>query len=166
MTYLTVHLQSTHIKENFSCGKGSLDDYLKKQASQDIKRKLAACFVLLGNGDAIINGYYTLSNDSVPAAQLPEAIRIKMPRSYAALPTTLLGRLAVDRKVRGQGLGELLLFDALRRAYDISEEMGSMAVVVDPLDDDAVTFYKKFRFIDLPDSGRMFLPMKTVAHLF
>jgi ribosomal protein S18 acetylase RimI-like enzyme len=166
MTYLTVHLQSTHKKEDFSCGKNSLDEYLKKQASQDVKRKLAACFVLLGDGDAVIKGYYTLSYDNVPSEQLPEAIGMKMPRAYTALPTTLLGRLAVDIKARGQGLGELLLLDALKRACDISEEIGSMAVIVDPLDSEAIAFYKKYRFIELPDSGRMFLPMKTVAQLF
>ena len=164
MSYLTVPLKSSHKKEDFSCGKKPLDDYLHKQVSQDIKRKLAVCFVLEDNGT--IKGFYTLSNDNIPAAHLPEEIRKKMPRNYSNLPTTLLGRLARDSKFGGQGLGELLLLDALRRAYDISEEIGSMAVIVDPLDEDAIAFYLKYGFIELPDSGRMFLPMKTIAQLF
>jgi GNAT superfamily N-acetyltransferase len=137
-----------------------------KQASQDIKRKLSLCFILPDiNFD--IKGYYTLSNDSIPQEDLPEEIKKKMPKSYVNLPTTLLGRLAVDKSFRGQGLGELLLLDALRRCYNVSiESIGSMAVVVDPLDLDAVGFYKKYGFIELFDSGKMFLPMKTVSALF
>lgn len=164
MTYKTVPLGKTHKREYFSCGKETLDSYFKRQASQDIKRKLSACFVLEGNGNTV-EGYYTLSNDSVPLAMVPEEIRKKMPASYTNLPTTLLGRLAVDTRFRGQGLGELLLMDALQRCYDLPEQIGSMAVIVDPLDDEAATFYKQYGFIAL-ESGRMFLPMKTVAVLF
>ncbi len=88
-----------------------------------------------------------------------------MPASYTKLPTTLLGRLAVDTQFRRQGLGELLLMDALQRCYVLSEQIGSIAVIVDPLDEEAAAFYQQYGFIPL-ESGRMFLPMKTVAALF
>jgi predicted GNAT family N-acyltransferase len=107
-----------------------------------------------------------LSNDSIPAKHLPEEIRKKMPGVYTNLPTTLLGRLAVDKGETGKGLGKLLLIDALNRSYAISMQVGSMAVIVDPLDLEAEAFYTKYGFIKLPDSGRMFLPMKTIAPLF
>jgi GNAT superfamily N-acetyltransferase len=165
MTYLTVPLSSSHKKEGFSCEKAPLDNYLHKQASQDIKRKLAACFILLGAANEI-KGYYTLSNDSIPAQHLPDEIKKKMPPAYRILPTTLLGRLAVDRNFKGQGFGRLLLLDALKRAYKISDTVGSMAVIIDPLDENAEAFYDSFGFIKLPDSGRMFLSMKTIAELF
>ena len=164
MSYKTVRLSTPHKRDDFSCGKKPLDSYFKIQVSQDIKRKLAACFVLEGD-DHFVKGFYTLSNDIVPLAIVPEEIRKKMPTSYTNLPTTLLGRLAVDTRFRRQGLGELLLIDALQRCYDLSEQIGSMAVIVDPLDDEAVSFYKQYGFIAL-ESGRMFLPMKTVAALF
>lgn len=164
MTFKTVRLDVPHNREDFSCGKYPLDSYLKKQVNQDIKRKLSACFVLEGDNH-VIKGYYTLSNDSVPLAIIPEEIKKKMPASYTNLPTTLLGRLAVDTRYHGQGLGELLLIDALQRCYLLSEEIGSMAVIVDPLDDGASAFYEQYGFI-LLDIGRMFLPMKTVAGLF
>lgn len=164
MTFKTVRLDTSHNRENFSCGKDPLDFYLKKQVNQDIKRKLSACFVLEGDGHSI-KGYYTLSNDSVPLAIVPEEIKKKMPASYINLPTTLIGRLAVDTRFRGQRFGELLLMDALHRCYLLSEEIGSMAVIVDPLDDGAAAFYRQYGFIPL-DNGRMFLPMKTVAGLF
>lgn len=164
MTYKTVRLSTPHKREDFSCGKEPLDSYFKRQVNQDIKRKLSACFVLEGD-DHIVKGFYTLSNDIVPLAIVPEKVRKKMPTSYANLPTTLMGRLAVDTRFRRQGLGELLLMDALQRCYNLSEQIGSMAVIVDPLDNEAVAFYKQYGFIAL-ESGRMFLPMKTVGSLF
>ncbi len=164
MTFKTVRLDTPHNREHFSCGKDSLDSYLKKQVNQDIKRKLSACFVLEGDNNTI-KGYYTLSNDSVPLSIVPEKIKKKIPASYTNLPTTLLGRLAVDTRFHGQKFGELLLMDALYRCYLLSGEIGSMAVIVDPLDDEAAAFYEQYGFI-LLDSGRMFLPMKTVAGLF
>ena len=165
MTYLTVPLSASHKREDFSCGKSPLDTYLHKQVSQDIKRRLAACFILPDEGNKI-KGYYTLSNDSIPAEDLPEDIKNKMPRAYRNLPTTLLGRLAVASNCKGQGIGKLHLMDALRRAHDVSTNIGSMSVIVDPLDEDAGAFYSYFGFIKLSDSGRMFLPMKTIAELF
>jgi predicted N-acetyltransferase YhbS len=151
-------------KKDFSCGKEMLDNYLHTQASQDVKRKLCVVFVMVE--DTTIKGYYTLSNASIPAELMPEAIRKKMPGSYKALPVTLLGRLAVDAKFKGQGLGSILLIDALKRSFSVAgESLGSIGVVVDPLDEDAVTFYKKFGFILLPDSGKMFMPMADVALL-
>ena len=165
MSYIATLLSDTHAKERFSCGKPMLDDYLHKQAKQDVKRKLSACFVLSDDGTEI-KGYYTLSNSSIPRLQLPESIIRKLP-SYKDLPVTLLGRLAVDNKFRGQRLGEKLLIDALKRSFDAaSNSTASMAIIVDPIDEEATNFYFKYGFILLPDSGRMFLPMKTVEQLF
>ncbi|MAT54663.1 MAG: GNAT family N-acetyltransferase [Saprospirales bacterium] len=162
--FLTVPLDSKHGRANFSCGNQYLDNYIQKQVKQDIKRKLAACFVL-SNKENEIKGYYTLSNAGIPREQIPENIRKKLPRAYYSLPVTLLGRMAVDERYKGQGLGKLLLIDALKRAFEASGIIGSMAVVVDPIDAEAVSFYQRFGFILLPDSGKMFLPMKTIELL-
>jgi len=164
MSYITVPLNNSHNKEKFNCGKSLLDSYLHKQAKQDVKRRLSACFILPDGND--VKGYYTLSTASVERKLLPEEIIKKLPPSYNDLPTILLGRLAVSKDYQGQGLGEMILLDALKRSYLTSKEVGSMAVVVDPLDDEAVKFYAKYDFILLPDSGKMFLPMETIAQLF
>ena len=164
MGYLAVLLANQHKKEKFSCGKPLLDEYLHKQAKQDVKRKLSACFVL-SEGNTV-KGYYTLSTTSIERAQLPEDIVKKLPPSYNNLPATLLGRLAVSKDFQGQGLGETLLMDALKRSYFASLEVGCMAVIVDPIDEPAGEFYGKYDFINLPDSGKMFLPMATIARLF
>lgn len=166
MKYLTRLIMPTDNRRDFTSGKPALDDYIRKQATQDIKKKLSVCFVLPGNND-VIKGYYTLSNISIQQIEIPAEIRKKMPKSYPDLPATLLGRLAVDAHFRGRGLGELLLIDALKRSCDVSaESIGSMAVIVHPLDVDAENFYIRYGFIKLPDSRKLFLPMKTIEKLF
>src|SRR5689334_7399032 len=114
MSYLTVPLHSSHKKEKFSCGKPLLDTYLHKQAKQDVKRKLSACFIL-PDQENNVKGYYTLSSASIERRFLPEEIIKKLPSSYYDLPVILLGRLAVNSEHQGKGLGELLLLDALKR---------------------------------------------------
>ena len=166
MSQISEPLNSTHKKSDFSCGKEMLDTYIQKQANQDVKRKLSACFVINETETNLIKGYYTLSNNSVASEFSPEQIRKKLPRSYETIPTTLLGRLAIDDRFQGQGIGKLILIDALKRSYEISKTIGSFAVVVDPIDQEAENFYNKYGFIKLPDSGKMFLPMKTISQLF
>ena len=165
MSYITTLLSSTHIREGFSCGKEMLDNYLHKQAKQDVKRKVSACFIL-SDDDKIIKGYYTLSNTSINRDLIPTSIIKKLPPSYTNLPATLLGRLAVDNSFKGQGIGTMLLIDALKRSYDNLTMIASMAVIVDPLDDEAVAFYHHFGFILLPDSGKMFITMNQLEVIF
>jgi len=143
-----------------------LDKYLKTQASQDVKRKLSACFVLTNPEGDSIKGYSTLSGSSIPLDLIPKSISEKLPKSYKTIPAILLGRLAINLDFQNKGIGRLLLLDALKRSYSISKIVGSFAVVVDPLDMDAESFYGKYGFIKLPDSGKMFLPMKTIEVLF
>ena len=166
MNELTENLNSSHRKKEFSCGKDMLDNYLQKQANQDIKKKLSVCFVLKDVKTDLLKGYYTLANNSIPQNLIPNEFKKKLPESYASIPTTLLGRLAVDNRFQGKGVGKLLLIDALKRSYKISKSIGSFAVIVDPLDKDAKIFYEKYGFMSLPDSGKMFLPMNTIKTLF
>lgn len=143
-----------------------LDNYLRQQAKQDMKRKLSACFIL-ADGNQRVKGYYTLSSTSVSREVLPDEIIRKLPASYHDLPATLLGRLAVDNAFKGQRIGEGLLVDALLRSHEAAgSSIGSMAVIVDPIDASAEKFYTKYGFILLPASGRMFIPMETVAKVF
>ncbi len=165
-TFVSEPLNTSHRKSNFSCGKEMLDIYIQKQANQDIKRKLSVCFVISDTETNLIKGYYTLSNNSIPLQDIPYDIKRRLPKSYIAIPTILLGRLAVDSKFKGQGIGKILLIDALKRSFEVSRSIGSFAIVVDPIDLKAETFYLKYGFIKLPDSKKMFLPMKTVQQLF
>lgn len=166
MSYLTEPLDSKHNRDNFSCGKDLLDNYFWTQVKQDVKRKLSACFVLVDIETGNISGYYTLSGNSISNDLIPESFKKKLPKSYISLPTILLGRLAIDKDFQGKGVGKLLLIDSLKRCYDTSESIGAFAVIGDPLDKEAERFYEKYGFIKLPDSGKMFLSMKTIEKLF
>ena len=80
---------------------------------------------------------------------------------------TLLGRLAVSTDFRGQRIGETLLMDALHRSLELSRQVASAGVIVDAKDDSAVSFYKKYGFLELPTvKRRLFLPMGTIERLF
>jgi predicted GNAT family N-acyltransferase len=157
-------LEKKHEKKEFDCGYNLLDDYIKKQAKQDVNRDLSACFVLVGD-DNVVKGYYTLSANSIRRDDFPETLQKKMPPSYNDLPTTLLGRQAIDKTIKGKGFGEILLMDALSRSLRTLESVGTIAVIVDPIDENAQNFYSKYGFILLPSSGKMFLPMKTIKDL-
>lgn len=158
-------LGEKHDRAAFSCGNRHLDAYLRKQAGQDLKKRAAVPFVITPDHKTIA-GFYTLSQYAVDLGELPEEISKKLPR-YPMASATLLGRLAVSERFRGQGLGERLLMDALHRALQSSRQIASAAVVVDARDDQAVTFYRKYGFIDLPKiERRLFLPMGTIVQLF
>jgi GNAT superfamily N-acetyltransferase len=166
MEYITVPLDPSYNKKDFKCGKELLDNYIHYQASQDAKRNLSSCFII-ADEDNNVKGYYTLSNAGIPRELLPDYFKKSLPKSYENLPATLLGRLAIDDSIAGKGNGKLLLFDALKRSYITSiHSIASIALIVDPIDQDAINFYEKYGFILLPDSGKMFLPMKTIAYLF
>jgi predicted GNAT family N-acyltransferase len=157
-------LDKTHNRNAFECEEQQLTDYIKKQVSQDIKKKLAVCFVAIDSDNNVI-GYYTLSSESLGREQIPDKYLRKVPQNYNA-PVILLGRLARNITAKGTGLGEHLLLDALFRAFTLSEEsIGAMAVIVDPMNQFAIKFYEKYGFEQLPDSEKMFLPMSTIKQI-
>lgn len=123
---------------------------------------------MLTTGHGKLAGFYTLTQDSIAAEDLPpELIRqLNLPR-YKQMGATLLGRLARDLTYRGKGVGELLLVDALKRSFVMSRQIASAAVIVDARDEKAQKFYQDFGFIRFPDSEkRLFLPMATVERLY
>jgi ribosomal protein S18 acetylase RimI-like enzyme len=158
-------LDSRHDRAAFSCGVEALDAYVHKQAGQDLKKRAAVPFVITPDGKTIA-GYYTLSQYAVQLDAVPFEVAKKLPR-YPVVAATLLGHLAVSMAFRGQGLGAMLLMDALYRALVHSRELASAGVVVDAKDAAALAFYKKYGFLELPKiDRRLFLPMGTVERLF
>ncbi|MDD2948383.1 MAG: GNAT family N-acetyltransferase [Rugosibacter sp.] len=159
-------LQKEHERQNFTCGSPALDRYLKNQARQDSDKRVAAVFALVQPPASQVLGYYTLSASTIHADEVPPEIARKLPR-YPQLPVTLLGRLAIDQGLKGQGMGQFLLMDALHRSLQAAAGIAAMAVVVDAKDALAADFYQHFGFIPLNLSiSRLFLPMKTIATLF
>jgi predicted GNAT family N-acyltransferase len=130
-----------------------------------VAKRVAAAFVVTPDG-ATIAGFYTLSAHVVKLADLPTNIKKKLSR-YPNVPATLLGRLAVSGGFRGQGVGELLLLDALKRVLLHSREIASAVVVVDAKEERARDFYLRHDFIPLPTQpNRLFHPVKTIEKLF
>jgi predicted GNAT family N-acyltransferase len=154
-----------HIRTEFCCGKDSLDNYLYKQASQDLKKRVATVFVLIDEPDSHVLAYYTLSAYTVDITVLDEAFAKRLPR-YPYLPATLLGRLAVDNKQKGQGFSELMLVDALKRAFNASRQVGSLAVIAEALDEQVVNFYIKYGFGQFKQNPmKLYIPMQSVEEL-
>ena len=153
-----VRLQSSHDRTQFKSGSESLNHYLSQQASQDIRRRVTACFVAL-TADGRIAGYYTLASAGLLLTELPASVAKKLPR-YPSVPAVRLGRLAVALEFTGQGLGGALLADALDRA--IRSDIAAYALVVDAKDESAVAFYRHHGLIALPSQAQtLFLPLAS-----
>ena len=158
-------LGKKHDRATFFCGKDSLDQYLKNQAGQAVGKNLTAVFVLTPDGKTIA-GYYTLSSYAVKLDEIPEDIAKKLTRMQE-IPATLLGRLARSVDFRGQGIGETLLVDALKKALQNSTHVASWAVIVDAKDEEAAEFYQRYGFISFPSRpNRLFLPMTSIQRMF
>jgi len=156
-------LEAAHDRSDFASGCAPLDGYLRHQVTQDVRRRVTACFVALTREECIA-GYYTLASASILLADLPAATAKELPR-YPSVPAVRMGRLAVDRRFQGQGLGAALLADALERAA--RSEIAAFSLLVDAKDESAAAFYRHHGFIALPDSPlRLFLPLATVQRQF
>ena len=161
--FLLEPLGRHHDRAGFRCGIESLDIYLKTQASQEMRRKANAVFVLSPkDSPSLIAGFFTLCAYGLAPGAIPEAARKHIPR-YPMVGATLLGRLAVATEFQGRGLGSVLLAKALEKAFENAAQVGSSMVVVDAIDERAAKFYAAHGFLQLPDSMRLVLPMRTIA---
>ena len=151
-------LSSTHNRQAFSCGTEALDQYIKKQAGQDVRRRAAACFVAVDQEGGALAGYYTLSAGGVPLPDLPDELTKRLPR-YPLVPVARLGRLAVDKAYQGQKLGAALLWDAATRAA--RSEVMAFALIVDAKDEKAEDFYLHHGFI-LLQPRLLMLPLARI----
>jgi len=158
-------LSKHHNRTGFKCGEQSLDQYIKTQAMQDVKRRANGVFVLIDPIESSeIMGYYTLCATIIALGDVPITAKKHIPR-YPLVSATLIGRLAVLKKLQGNGLGALLLADAVRRAYESSSIIGSSMLIVDALTVRAAKFYEANGFVRLPDSLRLILPMNLIAKI-
>lgn len=164
MSFAIEVLARHHDRAHFSCGSEALDRYIRQQASQDARRKVARVFVALPEGSAEVAGFYTLNAGSIERATLPLEHAKRLP--HYPVPVALIGRLAVDRRWAGHGLGSALLADAFRRVIGVLESIAIYALVVDAKDEQAHAFYEHFGFLSLPESDcRLFYPIAAAERL-
>jgi ribosomal protein S18 acetylase RimI-like enzyme len=157
--FTVVLLHEVHNRAAFCSDSAPLDRYFQQMVTQDVRRRVAACYVALAP-DGSVAGYYTLAAASVLLQDLPPAILKKLPR-YPSVPAVRMGRLAVSREFKGQGLGAALLADALARA--VKSEIAAYAMLVDAKDKIAADFYRYHGFIALEHMPlTLFLPLATV----
>jgi GNAT superfamily N-acetyltransferase len=155
-------LNKTHDRAGFTCGVDALDHYLKAQAAQDFFLKECAVFVLRRERDpGHMLGYYTLCTMTLSPGQVPEAADKHIPPS-PLVRCTMLRELAITAALQGQGLGSVLLVDALRRALVSADVFGSSMVVANALNETATGFYAAHGFIPLPAFRYLVLPMRQV----
>lgn len=152
-----------HVRKDFNCGEPDLDEYLRRYARQNDERNIARSFVAIDECNAVI-GYYSLSTSSIEFEQIPKEYTKQLP-GYP-VPAALIGRLAVDLRLAGQGLGSRLLIDALQRIASASIKIAVKVVLVDAIDSKAKNFYLHFGFIELPGlAHKLFLPIETILQL-
>ena len=158
-------LTGSHDRKTFDCGKPVLNEWLARTARQHQEKDISQTFVAVDpQTPARILGFYALSACEVVTEALPPDLAAKLPRKG---PAIMLGRLAVDRSVQGQRLGELLLVDAIKRACNVREHIGVFALFVDAKDEEAGRFYRKYGFTALPDTpATMVLPLRHVCSRF
>lgn len=159
---VVARLDPSHDRGAFDCGLEPLNRYLQTQASQDLKRGIAIPYVATFASSSAVAGYFTLSAASIDLGDLPEKVRRKLPGG-AVLGAGLLGRLAVDRRHQGQGLGEHLLVTAIDYSFAQSP-LACVAMIVDAINPAAVAFYEQYGFVRLPEGPRrLFLLRETLS---
>jgi len=149
-------------RRGFACGVGPLDTYFREQVGQDIRRRIAACFVATDAGGRI-GGFYTLAAAGIVLSDLPRDLSKKLPR-YPTVPAVRLGRLAIDTGFQGRGLGAALLADALRRSADA--DIAAFALIVDAKDESSARFYRHHGFRAFSEKPLvLFLPLASISGL-
>lgn len=173
MTIRLEPLTGRHDRSGFNCGSTALDLWLKQTALQHQAKGLSRTFVAVpadesavagflaagldGIGPVSILGFYALASASVLVGDLPSATGRRYPRQVLV---TRLGRLAVRGDLQAQGLGRLLLADALNRARNAAQSVGSAGVFVDAKDGSAARFYRRFGFLPCADQPlKLYLPL-------
>ncbi|HEX2885055.1 GNAT family N-acetyltransferase [Vineibacter terrae] len=157
-----VPLTPDHDLSAFNCGEPALNDWLRHRALKNESRFSRTYVVCAGNR---VVAYFCISAGAIERAAAPGKVRRNAPDT---IPVSVIGRLAVDRRHGGKGIGADILSDALRRIAVASQSIGIGAVLVHAKDDAAKRFYLRCaEFIEYPEDSRtLFLPIETVLAAF
>ena len=157
---------SLHDRGAFSCGHDGVDRYLQTTAAQAAKYFKSATFVLLGlEAPERILGFYTLAQHSYRDGEMdPVTAGALKVHKLEQIPMIMLGQLGIVTDFQSKGLGKMLLWDVMERSYAIATEMAGVALITDPIDNNAAQFYEKYGFETLHKQPmhRQILPMKTI----
>ncbi len=158
-------LSTCHDRRAFDCGAPELDNFLVRYASRNARKGLSVTYVATAPGRPAVHGFYSLSAGEMVRADLPDDEARRLARY--PVPVVRLGRLATHLDVRGEGIGALLLIDALRKALRLADELGTYAVELDAKSSSARSFYEKYGFKALADDKlHLYIPIQTIRRLF
>jgi predicted N-acetyltransferase YhbS len=147
-------------RDIFDCGEPSLNDYLTKKMRNHHDKNIAKSYLYTKN-DKIL-GYYTLTPAVVDFSSIDPTFAKKLKLPKHQLPAMLLARLAIDSSLQGQGLGELLLAEAVLKSAVAMKSVGGVGLMVDALHQNASTFYQKYGFAPSPtNSLLLFMPLPS-----
>lgn len=155
---------SSHDRTGFDCGVPALNRYLRETARQHIAKRIAKTFVLVEDTDGTLKpvlGFFTMSLCQVLASDIPPKWAKRLPRQ---IPAMRLGRLAVARARQREGLGKVLLVEAIYKVAAVASAAGGIGLFVDAKDQAAADFYSHFGFEPTPTQPlTLFMPMDTVG---
>jgi ribosomal protein S18 acetylase RimI-like enzyme len=157
-------LDKSHDRNSFDCNSEALNKYLRQTARQHNQKGISRTFVLVDTKQSkVIIGFFTLSLCEVRSEKLTEVIA----RKYLLIvPGVRLARLAVDKYYQHQGIGEILIIEAMKRAIVIADNGGGIGLFVDAKDEKARNYYSRYGFVSLKDNVlEMFLPLSTVREI-
>ena len=147
-----VPINRNHIFENFESGEPLLDEWLKKRAISNLELGASRTYVICPKGSQVVVGFFSLNMGQMLASETMGSMRRNMP---SQIPAVVLGRLAIDLKWQGKGLGRALIFEAMRRAIRASEDVAARLVIVHAISPAAENFYKHHGFTRLPVEAPM-----------
>ena len=160
MQWTFKEIDKTIKTDSFDCGVPALNEYLQKYARQNHDKGLGKTHVAVKDGNRAV-GYYTISSAQVNSPDLPEETRMRLPKY--PVPAIRIGRLAIDKMMKGKGLGRELLMHSLTTILDISKKVGVFLVLVDAKDESAIAFYKKYGFVPFPETpNTLFLQVSSL----
>lgn len=146
-------------REHFDCGVRTLNEFLARHAGQQQRKGMGKTYVALVDGEDAIAGFITLCAGQVATNALPTALKLP----HYPVPILRIGRLGVDQRYQGRGIGQDLLAFALRLALEFSQRIGLYAVLVDAKDERAAAFYRRLGFRPtLDDALRLYLPLSVL----
>ncbi len=148
-------LTADHRTTGFDCAIDSLNEWLTRRSLKNEYSGGSRTYVVCAGNQVV--GYYAIAAGSIARRQAPGRVSRNMPDP---IPALILGRLAVDHRYQGTGIGQGLLKDAIARSLNVSEQVGARVLIVHALNDKAEAFYKKHGFVlGLPIPNTLFLPL-------
>lgn len=157
-------LSKSHDRNSFDCGSEVLNQFLKRTARQHIQKGISRTFVLVDmEQPETVIGFFTLSLCEVRTEKLPPQLAKKYPSTVSGVK---LARLAANKDWQRQGIGEILMIEAMQRALLIAENAGVIGLFVDAKDNAVKTYYERYGFVGFEDTPlEMFLPLQTIKQI-